>query len=49
MALQYLAVAAVFQQPQRVAGTIQVEGEGAVVVRRQAQQPVAAALFGGLA
>ncbi|MNS55619.1 hypothetical protein D3C72_884560 [compost metagenome] len=49
MALQYLAVAAVFQQPQRVAGTIQMEGEGAVIVRRQAQQPVAAALFGGLA
>ncbi|MNP02004.1 hypothetical protein D3C76_938380 [compost metagenome] len=37
MALQYLAVAAVFQQPQRVAGTIQMEGEGAVVIRRQAQ------------
>ncbi|MCY1449243.1 hypothetical protein D9M71_659690 [compost metagenome] len=33
MALQYLAAAAVFQQPQRVAGAIQVQGEGAVVVR----------------
>ncbi|MNE43764.1 hypothetical protein D3C80_1379580 [compost metagenome] len=49
MALQHSAAAAVFQQPQRVARVVQVHGEGTVIRPGQAQQPIAAVLFGGLA
>ncbi len=49
VALDDLAAAAVFQQPQGMGGAVKVTGQLLVVVAAQAQQPVAAVLLGRLA